>query len=231
MTDPKNRRRIRSYICRETHLSPALEELFKTVWQDQGLPLTPNKQFDFSTIFSRTAPLTLEIGFGNGRSFVDMATAAPERNFIGIEMYRRGIARVLKDIETLGLSNIRLIHGDAVEVLTHHISDKTLNTVQIFFADPWPKTRHHKRRLIQPEFIELLSQKLEIGGILHLATDWEHYSHHMMSVISQNKKFLNLAGENCFSPRPDFRPHTKYEIRAKQEGRVIADLLFQRVSL
>jgi tRNA (guanine-N7-)-methyltransferase len=231
MASPPKLRQIRSYICRETQLSPALEQLFETTWPQYGLTCAPHKEFDLNAVFGRIAPRTLEIGFGNGNSFMEMAKIAPERDFIGIEMYRRGIARVLGNINVLHLSNIRVVHNDAVEVLTHNIPHESLNTIQIFFADPWPKTRHHKRRLIQPEFIELLTQKLEVGGTLHLATDWEHYSQHMMSVISQNKKFLNLAGEGHFMPRPEFRPLTKYEKRAEQEGRTIFDLLFQRVNL
>jgi tRNA (guanine-N7-)-methyltransferase len=221
-------RQIRSYSCRETRLDMSQKQIFEREWPHYGLKLEPGQMLNFDEIFGRSAPRVLEIGFGDGASLLAMAKACPEKDFIGIEVYRRGIARLLAGILKESLTNIRIILKDAVEVLEHYIPDQSLKIVQIYFADPWPKTRHHKRRLIQTDLIELVSKKLTVDGIIHCATDWENYAQHMMAVLLDNKKFRNIADKNNFIERPNFRPLTKYEKRATREGRSIFDLMFER---
>lgn len=222
-------RRIRSFSCRETRLDLNQKRSFETAWPIYGIEPQPEQMLDLDAIFQRRAPRVIEIGFGDGASLLEMAKAFPERDFIGVEVYRRGIARLLGGIVKHSLNNIRIIFKDAVEVVKHHIPNEGLQGVQIYFADPWPKTRHHKRRLIQADFIQLLSEKLVKAGTIHCATDWENYAQHMMSVLSNNNTLQNKAGEHRFSERPTFRPFTKYEKRAKKVGREIFDLIFERV--
>jgi tRNA (guanine-N7-)-methyltransferase len=191
--------------------------------------LRPNESLNFDTIFGRSAPRVLEIGFGDGASLLEMAKASPEKDFIAVEVFRRGIARLLMGIVQHSLHNIRVICQDAVEVVKQHIPDKSLHAVQIYFADPWPKTRHHKRRLVKEEFTQILTKKLVPGGRIHCATDWEHYAHQMMSVFSDNSELRNTASHSQFIERPTFRPFTKYEKRAEKVGRSIFDLIFERI--
>lgn len=220
-------RSIRSYSCRETRLPAKLKQIFESSWPCYGIPLNANQLLNFEEIFGRHAPRVLEIGFGDGTSLLEMAITHPDKDYIGIEVFQRGIANLLKGILKHKLNNIRIIFKDAVEVLKNHIPDHSLQTVQIYFADPWPKTRHHKRRLIQEDFCQLLSKKLIKGGNIHCATDWEHYATHMMHVFSGNPLLRNIKGENHFIERPSFRPHTKYEKRAEKAGRKIFDLIFE----
>ena len=170
----------------------------------------------------------LEIGFGMGQSLVAMAAAAPEKNFIGVEVHLPGVGRLLHSMEDEGVDNIRVYCHDAVEILNDCIDDASLDTVQIFFPDPWHKKRHHKRRLIQPDFVDLLCRKLKPGGVLHLATDWENYAEQMMEVLSANTQLRNQAGEGEFAPRPDHRPLTKFERRGERLGHGVWDLLFKK---
>ncbi len=222
-------RQIRSFSCRETRLGFYLQHIFETAWPQYGISLSPDQTLNFDELFGRSASRTLEIGFGDGASLLSMAKNYPEKDFIAIEVFRKGIASLLAGIIKHSLNNIRIIFKDAVEVVNHHIPDNSLQTIQIFFAYPWPKTRHHKRRLIQTEFIQLLTQKLVVGGVIHCATDWEHYARHMISVLSENPKLRNNAGEKIFLERPDFRPKTKYEKRAEKESRSVFDLMFERI--
>lgn len=222
-------RRIRSYSCREKRLTSFQIELWEKEWPQYGLSVEPGVPIDFLSVFGREAPRVLEIGFGDGQSLLEMAKASPEKDFIGIEVYGRGVASLLARASKVGLKNLRMVKKEALEVLTQNIPAASLEVVQIFFADPWPKTRHHKRRLVQPSLLSLLSGKLKKGGILHLATDWAHYAQHMMLVAEQNDSFQNCVGEGLYSPRPTCRPLTKYEKRALVEGRKIFDLRFQNL--
>ncbi|MFV0275909.1 MAG: tRNA (guanosine(46)-N7)-methyltransferase TrmB [Parahaliea sp.] len=196
-------------------------------WARWGLDYAP-QPIDPIGIFGREGSLVLEIGFGMGRSLATMAAAAPATNFIGIEVHTPGVGRLLHTMEDEGIDNIRVYCHDAVEVLRHCIPPVALDTVQIFFPDPWHKKRHHKRRLIQPPFVELLVSRLKPGGILHLATDWEHYAQQMMEVLSANAALENRAGAGQFSPRPPHRPLTKFEQRGERLGHGVWDLLFAR---
>lgn len=231
-------RSVRSFVCRKTKLSPSLEKAWHDHWSLYSLNKFASSLMhsggclDLETIFGRQAkqaPKIVEIGFGDGHSLIQMARENPDKDYIGIEVYQLGIARVLSAIVTFKLTNIRLYWGDAVDFLTHFIAPNSLETVQIFFADPWPKTRHHKRRLIQPDFVQWVANRLIPAGRFHLATDWLDYAKHMMSVISNNSSFQNLAGTYQFSQRPSHRPLTKYEERGHRLGHETWDLIFQRI--
>jgi tRNA (guanine-N7-)-methyltransferase len=217
-------RRVRSFVRRDGRMTSAQEYAFTHYMEKFGLK---NEMVDFASIFQRTASRTLEIGFGSGTSLFAMAKAAPEIDFIGIEIHKPGIGQLLQNIEAAGLTNLRIFYKDAVEVLRECIPDHSLDTIQIFFPDPWQKRRHHKRRLIQPEFIHLLSTKIKIGGTLHLATDWEDYAVHMMRVLTDAPQFKNAFGHEQYADRSSGRPVvTKFEKRGAKEGRPIWELRF-----
>lgn len=186
----------------------------------------PSVLLDYAKIFNRQAPVTLEIGFGMGQSLLAMAQAMPERDFIGIEVHSNGVGSLLADIEDEAISNLRVVCHDAVEVVRDMLADNSLDCVQIFFPDPWPKKRHHKRRLIQAPFIAALRQKLIIGGKLHIATDWQNYAQEILELMNVTEGFYNVAGPGQFSPRPELRPLTKFEKRGQKLGHGVWDLIF-----
>ncbi|MGA0882815.1 MAG: tRNA (guanosine(46)-N7)-methyltransferase TrmB [Burkholderiaceae bacterium] len=181
----------------------------------------------FTDLFGRSAPTTLEIGFGMGETTARMAQAMPERNFLGLEVYPAGVGALLKRIENEGITNIRIMEHDAVEVLEHCIPDASLESVHIYFPDPWPKARHHKRRLIQPPFVNQLAPKLRVGGLLHCATDWAPYGEQMLEVLGSCAALRNLSPAG-YAPKPDWRPLTKFESRGLRLGHPVVDLLFER---
>jgi tRNA (guanine-N7-)-methyltransferase len=222
-------RRIRSFVRRDGRMTEAQRRVLVDIWPQFGLS-TSKSELDFVEIFGRDAPRVLEIGFGSGHSLLEIARAHPEKDFIGIETYQPGIGTLLLGIEQHQLQNIRIFYTDAVEVLQRSIPAASLDGVQIFFPDPWPKRRHHKRRLIQPEFVNLITEKLKPKGIFHLATDWEHYARQIMLVLSQSVNLLNLAGAGDFSSRSAQRPVvTKFEQRGTTSGRLIWELQFARI--
>jgi len=182
---------------------------------------------DCRRAFGRKASLVLEIGFGMGQSLIEMAGAAPQLDFLGIEVHRPGVGSLMHSLAELELDNVRVYCADAVPVLRECIADQSLHRVQIFFPDPWCKKRHHKRRLIQPEFVQLLRQKLEPGGYLHLATDWQDYAEYMLEVLSAAPGLVNTAESGQYVPRPDARPITKFERRGQRLGHGVWDLLFR----
>lgn len=224
-------REIRSFVKREGRLTPgqqrALDELFPrfgvTIDADTPRPL------NLPELFGRDAPVTLEIGFGNGEAMATMAAAAPDLNFIGIEVHRPGVGHLLLKVEEAGLTNVRALNHDAVEVVRDCIAPASLARVLVWFADPWPKKKHHKRRIIQPAFVELLRTRLQAGGILHLATDWQNYAEHQLEVMDAAPGWENLAGPGNFSPKPDYRPETKFERRGLKLGHGVWDLLHRRI--
>jgi tRNA (guanine-N7-)-methyltransferase len=222
------KRLVRSFVRRDSRLTDAQAEAYTTLWPQYGLEMQAG-MLDYQQVFGRLAPCILEIGFGSGESLLAMAKAHPEKNFIGIEVHKPGIGGLLLGIQVASLTNIRIYHHDAVEVLTHCIPAESVDGVQLFFPDPWPKRRHHKRRLIQPKFIDQLIAKLKPAGILHLATDWEDYAHHMVKVLTSESRLMNLAGEKIFSHRSAHRPIvTKFERRSQQEGRPVWELQFAK---
>jgi tRNA (guanine-N7-)-methyltransferase len=221
-------RRIRSFVRRDGRMTEAQRRVLVELWPAFGLKLADGKM-DTTTVFRREAACTLEIGFGSGYSLLEIAKAHPEQDFIGIEMYQPGVGQLLLGVETQEIKNIRVYYADAVEVIQQCIPDGSLDVIQIFFPDPWPKRRHHKRRLIQSEFVNLVVSKLKVGGMLHLATDWEHYAKQMMRVLSQTENLVNLAGEAAYAERSARRPVvTKFEGRGTKSGRLIRELQFER---
>jgi tRNA (guanine-N7-)-methyltransferase len=183
---------------------------------------------DFSQVFGNDNDVVLEIGFGMGKSLVEMAKNAPHLNFIGIEVHRPGVGACLMEADEAGLTNLRVFEHDAVEVLADCIADGSLTTMQLFFPDPWHKKRHHKRRIVQPEFVESLRQKLKIGGVFHMATDWENYAEHMLEVMTAAPGYENISETQDYVPRPDNRPLTKFEQRGHRLGHGVWDLMFKR---
>jgi tRNA (guanine-N7-)-methyltransferase len=220
--------RIRSFVRRDGRMTEAQRRVLDELWPMFGLELADG-MLDYSKTFARDAAVILEIGFGSGHSLLEIARAHPDKNFIGIETYQPGIGALLLKIEEYALTNIRIYYADAVEVLERCIPAASLDGVQIFFPDPWPKRRHHKRRLIQPEFVNVIAEKLRPKGIFHLATDWEHYARHMLKVMSAAENFVNLAGSGKYSPRSAQRPVvTKFEQRGTKKGHDIWELQFAR---
>jgi tRNA (guanine-N7-)-methyltransferase len=221
-----DRRRVRSFVRREGRLTPGQQKALDELWPRFGL--SAEQPPDLQASFGRRAALTLEIGFGNGASLAAMAASEPENDFIGIEVHRPGVGRLLKSIEALRLNNVRVFCDDAVEVLARCIEDHSLERVLLFFPDPWPKTRHHKRRLVQPGFVNLLADKLKSGGLLHMATDWQAYAEHMFQVMEAATAFRNEAGAGRYAPRPAYRPVTRFEQRGQRLGHGVWDLLYRR---
>lgn len=227
MIEPDKRRPIRSYVLRSGRMTPGQQRAFDENWQRWGLEYTGGA-LPFAATFGRAGPAVLEIGFGMGQSLVDMAEAAPATNFIGIEVHKPGVGRLLHSMAERDVDNIRVYCHDAVEILRDCIPDASLDTLQIFFPDPWHKKRHNKRRLIQPPFVAQLLPKLKSGGTLHLATDWESYAEQMMVVLSAADGLSNTCGTGQFAPRPAHRPLTKFELRGERLGHGVWDLIFIR---
>jgi tRNA (guanine-N7-)-methyltransferase len=181
---------------------------------------------DFTVLFGREAPTVLEIGFGMGDTTAEIAAAHPEKNFLGIEVHAPGVGSLLKQVEARGLTNVRVIQHDAVEVLTHMAPPDSLAGVHIFFPDPWPKKRHHKRRLVQPPLVALLASRVKQGGYVHCATDWEEYAQQMLEVLSAEPLLTNTC--TGFAPRPEYRPLTRFEQRGLRLGHGVWDVIFTR---
>ncbi len=203
-------------------MTPAQQRALRRLWPRFGLE--PRGTLDLDACFGRRAPRTLEIGFGSGEVLLALAASEPGTDFLGIEVHRPGVGRVLMELDRQQLTNVRLLCMDAVEVLEHHLADASLDRVLLFFPDPWPKKRHHKRRLVQPAFVELVARRLRSGGTFHLATDWQDYAEHMLAVLEASDQFDNLAGPGRFSPRPGFRTLTKFERRGRMLGHEVWDL-------
>lgn len=225
---PEHKRRIKSFVLRQGRLSQAQQNAIDTMWPKYGLTLK-DKILDFNTLFGREAPTIIEIGFGMGNSLAAMAEAHPENNYIGIEVHRPGVGALLKLVAEKGLTNVRVFNEDAIEVLNRQIAKNSLSAVYLFFPDPWHKTKHKKRRILQAEFAEKIAQYLKPGGQFHMATDWEDYALHMMAVMSAAKDYRNISGEGNYTPRPDYRPLTKFEQRGQRLGHGVWDLVFERI--
>ena len=219
-------RRIRSFVRREGRLTPAQQRALETLWPKYGLSV--EHELDLPALFGRSAAVTLEIGFGNGSSLAEMAANEPDSDFIGIEVHRPGVGHLLMQLQERGLDNVRVFCADAVEVLEQTLADGSLQRVLLFFPDPWPKKKHHKRRIVQPGFVRLVARKLRPGGRFHLATDWQPYAEHILEVMQANTDFINLSPNGDYCERPEWRPHTKYEQRGVKLGHEVRDLLFQR---
>lgn len=228
MSTPRETFRLRSFVRRDGRLTQAQERALSDLWPQFGLSLQ-NGMIDCDQIFNRKAPRHLEIGFGTGQSLLAAAAAFRDKDFIGVETHKPGIGSLLLGIESANLTNLRVFYHDVIDVLATCIPADSLDGIQIFFPDPWQKRKHHPRRLIQPEFLKTLVSKLKLGGTLHLATDWEDYSKHMMQVVSTEPQLENLAGVNQFGERSPYRPIiSKFERRAVTEGRGIWELQLRK---
>ena len=211
---------------REGRFTPGQRRAFDRLWPRYGID--DNGKLDLNAIFGRHAPRTLEIGFGNGENLARLAAAEPEQDFLGIEVHRPGVGRLLQSIEEHELSNVRIVCHDAVEVLENPLADTCLDRVLILFPDPWHKKRHHKRRLIQPRFVELLARKIKPGGLLHIATDWQPYAEHCLAVLGQASAFSNTDPGGACAEKPAYRSLTRFERRGLKLGHQVCDLVYRR---
>lgn len=226
-TSQANRRQtIRSFVLRAGRMGSGQQKALDELGPRFVLPYRP-EPLDLIAAFQRQAPKILEIGFGMGGATAEIAQAHPENDYLGIEVHTPGVGALLKQIGERKLSNLRIIQHDAVEVLSHMIANASLDGIHIYFPDPWHKSKHHKRRLIQPGFVALLAQKLNPGGYLHLATDWQNYAEQMLEVLTNEAALINTTTD--YAPRPDYRPLTKFEQRGLRLGHGVWDLLFRRV--
>ena len=219
-------RHIRSFVLRQGRVSNAQQRAHETLLPAYGIPYAP-QLIDLDAIYGRSAPKILEIGFGMGETTATIATAHPENDYLGIEVHTPGVGSLLKEIGERNLANVRIVQHDAVEVLQHMIAPGTLDGAHIFFPDPWPKKRHHKRRLIQPPLVALLASRLKPGAYLHSATDWQEYAEQILDVFAHEPLLKNTA--DGFAPRPDYRPQTKFETRGLKLGHGVWDIIFRHV--
>ena len=227
--NPLHHRRIRSFVLREGRMTTGQETARDKYWPLYGL--TPAAgMLDLATVFGRDADTVLEIGFGMGHSLAEQARVHPERNYIGIEVHGPGVGALLMAVGQHELTNVRVFQHDGVEVLEQCIPDGSLAMVQLFFPDPWHKKRHHKRRIVQDAFAQLLRRKLKIGGVFHMATDWENYAEHMRDVMNAAQGYRNLSASGDYVPRPESRPVTKFEKRGERLGHGNWDLMFERIA-
>lgn len=219
---------IRSFVLRQGRVSNAQLRYYESMMAAIGVPYVPAPH-DLATVFGRSAevaPKIVEIGFGMGETSAQIAAANPDQDYLGIEVHTPGVGSLCKLVAEGGLTNLRIVQHDAVDVLRDMIVPDALAGVHVFFPDPWPKKRHHKRRLIQPPLIALLASRLKPGGYLHCATDWEEYAQQMLEVLSAEPLLENSAAE--FAPRPDYRPLTKFEQRGLHLGHGVWDVIFRR---
>ncbi len=225
---PEHPRAIRSFVLREGRITPAQQRAFAEYWTRFGIDYVGQPR-DLDALFGRRAPRVLEIGFGNGEALAWAGEHDPARDYLGIEVHRPGAGRLMNALAAGDVHNVRIWNHDAVEVLQHEIPEAALDEVRIWFPDPWPKKRHHKRRLIQPAFAELLTARVKPGGLLHLATDWPGYASHMQDVLAAQPGWQLRTGESGESRRPDWRIETRFERRGIDLGHPVTDLLYDRV--
>ncbi|SCY58214.1 tRNA (guanine-N(7)-)-methyltransferase [Nitrosospira sp. Nl5] len=218
-------RPIRSFVLRQGRVSNAQRRAHETLMPKYGIPFTENL-LDLEAVFGRSVPKILEIGFGMGETTAVIARNHPQNDYLAIDVHTPGVGSLLKQIDEFGLTNVRIIQHDAVEVLQQMLPSDCLDGVHIFFPDPWPKARHHKRRLIQREFISLLCRHLKRGGYIHAATDWEDYAGEILEVLSNEPQLRNTAAD--YAPRPEYRPETKFEQRGLRLGHGVWDVVFQK---
>lgn len=244
MTDPKNEqsqrsleqakaegkyiRTVKSFVKREGRLTKGQQSALNDYWPTMGLEHEAGL-IDSAQLFGNDNPVVLEIGFGMGASLVEMAKNAQDKNYVGIEVHLPGVGACLSSAAEAEVKNLRVYEHDAIEILRDCIADESLDTVQLFFPDPWHKKKHHKRRIVQQEFVQKLRSKLKIGGVFHMATDWENYAEHMVEVMNDSPGFSNIARSGDFVERPDHRPLTKFEQRGHRLGHGVWDIMYKRV--
>ena len=224
-------RTIRSFTVRGGKITPAQQRSIQELWSIYGLSLAElaGTRADCQHLFGRSAPTIMEIGFGNGNALFEMAQQNPQHNFIGVEVHQPGLGQLMMRIHRHGITNVKLFYADAIDVLNHGLSDCSLAKICLFFPDPWPKKKHHKRRIIQSPFIQLAAKKLAPNGIFHYATDWQNYADEAMEKLELSATLVNIAGRGNFSPRSQ-RPETKFEKRGHQLGHTIWDIIMQKAS-
>jgi tRNA (guanine-N7-)-methyltransferase len=229
VTEAPPRRAIRSFVVRAGRMTAAQERAWTELWPRFGLE-TGQARLDFASVFGRAAERTIEIGCGNGETLVALAAAHPDRDYVAIEVHRPGVGHLLLRANEFGLRNLRVICRDAVEVLRDCIPEASVDEVLLYFPDPWPKKRHHKRRIVQPAFVSLVASRLRVGGVLRMATDWEHYAVQMLEVTGACPLLRNESVSGDYVLRPDSRPVTRFERRGQRLGHGTWDLSFRRTS-
>lgn len=228
---PSPRREIRSFVRREGRMTPSQKRAIEELWPRFGVDAPAGRAPGafLQQMFGRAAPVVLEIGFGNGEHLLARAAAEAHRNFLGVEVHRPGVGRVLNRADAANLSNLRVACADAVEVLRDWLPEGSLAEIVVYFPDPWPKKRHHKRRLVQPAFVALAASRLAAGGMLRLATDWSEYAAHMLTTLNAEPRLRNCAADGGYVPRPPERPLTRFELRGQKLGHAVFDLIYRRV--
>lgn len=228
MADKTLRKRtIRSFVRRAGRMTTSQQRAIRELWPTFGVDFA-EAPLDFRSLFDRGADAVLEIGFGNGETLVEQAVAAPEKNFIGIEVHEPGVGHCMLKASEAGISNLRLIVHDAIEVLRHQVPMESLSRLNLYFPDPWPKKRHHKRRIVQPGFVDLVADRLKPGGTLHIATDWAAYAEHIDDVLAASSRFECAERYEHGGEKPLDRPQTKFERRGLRKGHRIVDWCFTR---
>jgi tRNA (guanine-N7-)-methyltransferase len=225
--DSKRMRTIKSFVLRGGRMTVGQQNAFDRNWAQMGLEQSDG-MLNYAAIFGRQAPVVVEIGFGMGQSLADMAQAEPDKDFIGIEVHRPGVGKLMLLAEEAGITNLKVYCDDAVEVLKNCIEDGSLERMQLYFPDPWHKKKHNKRRIVQATFVQQVRQKLALGSVFHMATDWQPYAEQMLEVMSEADGYSNAA--ESYASRPDWRPVTKFERRGERLGHGVWDLLFKRES-
>lgn len=227
-TELKPQRRIRSFALRTGRMTEGQQKSYDQGWQKFGLNVADGL-INTDVVFERTgAPLVFEVGFGMGQSVAEMAIAEPDHNFVGVEVHTPGVAKLMMLCLDSDISNVRIYEHDAIDVLAQCIPKASIDRFQLYFPDPWHKNKHHKRRIVQTSFLDILAEYIKTGGVMHFATDWQNYAEHMMKVVSKHDCFENVAGAQKYSPRPDWRPYTKFERRGHRLGHGVWDLIFTR---
>jgi len=226
--DQARRRPIRSYVLRDGRMTPAQRGAIERLWARYGVDAEPSVPLDPAQLFGHDRPVWMEIGFGNGETLATLAAAHPERNYLGIEVHGPGVGQLLLRLQREGLANVRVLRQDAVALLRDRIPPESLAGVLLLFPDPWPKKRHHKRRILEPTFVALVARALAPGGLFHLATDWEDYAGQMREVLLASAAFVSAGDAEGGVPRPAWRPLTRFEQRGERLGHRLWELAFRR---
>ncbi|CAL9506732.1 tRNA (guanine-N(7)-)-methyltransferase [Streptomyces sp. enrichment culture] len=222
-------RRIRSFQPRRSRVTAGQADALQRLWPEWGFDIDGRRRLDLTEFFGNDNPVVLEIGFGMGEATAQMAAADPATNILAVDVHTPGQGNLLNLADQRGLTNVRVGNGDAIILLREMLAPDCLDGLRVYFPDPWPKKRHHKRRLIQPEFLSLAATRLRPGAVLHCATDWEPYAEQMLEVLTAHPDFENTRADGGFAPRPEFRPLTRFEGQGLDKGHVVNDLLFRRV--